>query len=444
MLSAVHTLQGMIRNRTRRSAVTALLALSLLTPTVAACAENDGSSPAGQASPSAPAEAGLSLPRPSGSYAIGRDTLHLVDGKRRDPWVPSAGSRELMVSVFYPARRGGDGGDGGDSARAPYLATEEAELLLKGQKLDKLYDAEQLTSVRMNARSAARPAKGKHPLVVLSPGFTLHRATLSALAEELASHGYVVAVVDHAYESFGTEFPGKKDSSHIRTCVACKKVEDAPGGDAGEKKMLAKAARTRAADISFVIDELTADKLTGNEPTGDEPTGRPRPADGRHPDYAALIDTRRIGAAGHSLGGNAAAVAAGTDHRIRAAANLDGTFFAPVPSAGTGRPVLMLGTREGHNPRAEDVTWPRQWHRLHGWKRWLTVADSGHLTFTDLPILGGQLNMTDPSAPLSGERSGRITADYVSAFFDQHLRDRHRPLLDGPSKANPEVTFHSP
>jgi dienelactone hydrolase len=343
-----------------------------------------------------------------------------VDDERRDPWVPSAGARELMVSVFYPARR-----STADGARAPYLATEEAELLLKGQKLDKLYDARQLTSVRTNANSTARPAKGKHPLVVLSPGFTLHRATLTTLAETLASHGYVVALVDHAYESFGTEFPGER----IRTCVACEKVEEAPGGDAGEKKMLAKAARNRAADISFVIDELT---------------GRPRPGDARRPDYAALIDTRRIGAAGHSLGGNAAAVAAGTDHRIRAAANLDGTFFAPVPSAGTSRPILMLGTHQGHNPSAEDATWLQQWNDLHGWKRWLTVADSGHLTFTDLPILGGQLNMTDPRAPLSGERSGQITTGYVTAFFDRHLRDRHRPLLDGPSKADPEVTFHSP
>ncbi|MWA09585.1 alpha/beta hydrolase family protein [Streptomyces sp. BA2] len=415
----------MIRTRAQRNAVTALLTLSLLTPAVAACAEEGSGSPSARhASSSATEAAALSLPRPSGPYETGRDTLHLVDDKRRDPWVPSAGPRELMVSVFYPARRGGDNGD-----RAPYLATKEAELLLKGQKLDKLYEAQQLTSVRTNARSDARPARGRHPLVVLSPGFTLHRATLTTLAETLASHGYLVALVDHAYESFGTEFPGGNDSSRIRTCVACEKVEEAPNGDAGEKQMLAKAARNRAADISFVVDELT---------------GRSRPGDGRRHDYAALIDTRRIGAAGHSLGGNAAAVAVGTDHRIRAAANLDGTFFAPVPPAGTGRPVLMLGTRKGHNPRAEDATWPRQWHRLHGWKRWLTVADSGHLTFTDLPILGGQLNMTDPSAPLSGKRSGEITTGYVTAFFDKHLRDRHSPLLDGPSKADPEVAFHSP
>ncbi|MER5258823.1 alpha/beta hydrolase [Streptomyces sp. NPDC002855] len=417
----------MNRIRTRRSAVTALLALSLLTPTVAACAENGGSAPARRASPSA-TEAALSLPRPTGSYGVGRNTLHLVDDTRRDPWVPSAGSRELMVSVFHPTRHGGsDGGRDGD--RAPYLAAEEAELLLKGLKLDELYEAGQLTSVRTNARTGARPAGGRHPLVVLSPGFSLHRATLSNLAENLASHGYVVALVDHAYESFGTRFPGKGDSSRVRTCVACEKVEQAPGGDAGGKKVLTEAARNRAADISFVVDELT------------EPS---RTADGRRPDYAALIDTRRIGAAGHSLGGNAAAVAAGTDRRIRAAANLDGSFFAPVPAAGTGRPVLMLGTRKDHDPSTDDASWPRQWHRLDGWKRWLTVADSGHLTFTDLPVLGGQLGRTDPSAPLSGERSGQITTSYVTAFFDKHLNDRNRPLLDGPSKANPEVAFHSP
>lgn len=416
----------MISIRASRRAATALLALSLLTPTVAACGDGDGDGSSSSSSPAATSkrEAGLSLPSPSGPYKIGQDTLHLVDQRRRDPWVPSAGPRELRVSVFYPARRGG-----GDGDRAPYLATKEAGLLLKGLKLDKRFDARQLTSVRTNARRAARPAEGRHPLVVLSPGFTLHRATLTGLAEELASHGHLVALVDHAYETYGSEFPGKQGSSRVRTCVACEKVEQAPNGNPGENKVLAKAARNRAADISFVIDELTR---------------RSRTADGRHLDYAALIDTRRIGAAGHSLGGNAAAIATGTDHRVRAAANLDGTFFAPVPSAGTGRPVLMLGTRKGHSPRADDATWTGEWHRLHGWKRWLTVADSGHFTFTDLPVLGGQLGMTDPSAPLSGDRSGQITTGYVTAFFDHHLRAQHRPLLDGPSKANPEVVFHTP
>ncbi|MFI8849113.1 alpha/beta hydrolase [Streptomyces sp. 891-h] len=439
--------------RTHRAAA-AVLTAALLAPATAACAPGGGSTAADARSAassasttstaSAPSGASdstasgsseaaavkrgkhLSLPRPTGKWAVGRDTLHLVDKDRRDPWVPSAGARRLMVSVFYPARRGGP-----RQSAAPYMSAKEAGLLLKGLKLDKSFPPDLLASVRTHARIGARPAPGRHPLVVLSPGFTLHRATLTTLAEELTSHGYVVALLDHAYESFGTTFTPRgsagagKGSARTLTCVACETVEAAPD-DKGEKKLLARAARNRAADISFAVDALTT----------------PAPEHSR--DYAELIDTRRIGAAGHSLGGNAAAVAAGTDRRIRAAADLDGTFFAPVPQAGLGRPILMLGTEDGHNPRAEDRTWPRTWQRLDGWKRWLTVADSGHFTFIDLPILGGQAGVTDPSAPLSGKRSGEITTQYVKAFFDSRLRGLHRPLLDGPSKENPEVTFHTP
>ncbi|MFH9105394.1 alpha/beta hydrolase family protein [Streptomyces albus] len=413
----------------RRAVAAALLTACLLAPAATGCAPGDGVPAAARARDTAATPAGqerYTLPRPTGPHPTGRDTLHLVDPSRRDPWVPSAGAREVLVSLLYPAGRG----HGADGERAAYLSPREAELLVEGQKLTKLVTARQVAAFRTNARTGARPAPGRHPLVVLSPGFTLHRATLSVLAEELASHGYVVALLDHAHESFGTDFPRRSGSgTRTLTCAACDRVEQAPD-DAGEKKVLARAARNRAADISFVVDELT-----GGTPHATGP--RPR-------DYAPLIDTRRIGAAGHSLGGNAAAVAAGTDRRIRAAADLDGTFFAPVPRAGTGRPLLLLGTEDGHTPRAEDTTWLRQWHRQRGWKRWLTVTGTGHLSFTDLPVLGARLGVTDPTAPLSGERSRRITTGYVTAFFDHHLRTLPRPLLDAPTPTNPEVTFHRP
>ncbi|TDD03702.1 alpha/beta hydrolase [Nonomuraea deserti] len=365
--------------------------------------------------PAAAASAGgartrIAIPAPTGHHKVGRDILHLVDRERRDPWQPGAGARELMVSVYYPARGGG--------RAAPYMTTGEARLLLEGQKLDTRFEAEQLAGVRTNARTGATPAGGRHPLVLLSPGFTLNRATLTTLAEELASKGYVVALVDHAYESYGTTFPGGR----LLTCVACEKVESAPS-DAASKRLLAEAAAGRAADLSFVIDRLTRTAWKRSK----------------------MIDPRRIGAAGHSLGGNAAASVMAGDRRVRAGANMDGTFFAPVPRAGLGeRPFLMLGTEAQHSPGTDDTSWPRDWRRLDGWKRWLTVAGSGHFTFIDLPVLGGQVGMTDPSAPLTGKRSGEITTAYVGAFFDRHLRGKHRPLLDGPSAANPEVTFHDP
>ncbi|MEV1003539.1 alpha/beta hydrolase [Nonomuraea sp. NPDC050202] len=401
--------------RTRRNPAALLLALTVALPVSAAStASPAAASPFASPSGSSAGASGVrfAIPHPTGRYEVGRDTLHLADVGRRDPWVPSAKARELMVSMYFPARSGG--------SAAPYMTLDEARLLLQGQRLDSLFKPEQLADVRTNARVGARPVGGRHPLVVLSPGFTLNRATLTTLAEELASKGYVVALVDHAYESFGTAFPGGR----TLTCVACETVEKAPSAEA-EKKLLAKAAVTRAADVSFVIDRLT------------------RPAAAWK--HWRMIDPRRIGAAGHSLGGNTAASVMAADRRVRAGVNMDGSFFAPVPASGLGkRPFLMLGTQAQHSPGSTDATWPRDWRRLDGWKRWLTVTGSGHFTFIDLPILGGQAGITDPAAPLPGKRSGEITTAYVGAFFDQHLQGEPRPLLDGPSRANPEVAFQNP
>ncbi|WP_030812080.1 alpha/beta hydrolase family protein [Streptomyces sp. NRRL S-337] len=408
-----------VRDQLRRGAVALALATTLPLPLAgAALAAPHADRAAPAAAPAPAAAATLHLPRPTGPYAVGRDTLHLTDKQRRDPWVPSAGARELMSSVYYPAR------PGTGHHRAAYLSTKEAQLLLQGIRRADVLPAEALAATRTHARTDARPAPGTHPLVVLSPGFSLNRATLSLLSEELASHGYVVALLDHAYESFGTAFPGGR----TLTCVACDTVGKAP--EDAQKRLMAKVATGRAADIRFVLDALT------------RPGGHGKRTAWR---YSAVIDTRRIGVAGHSIGGNGAAAAMAADPRIRAGINMDGTFFAPVPRAGLGgRPFLMLGALNGHAPQDQDTTWLRDWRRLDGWKRWLTVRDAGHFTFIDLPVLGGQLGVSDPTAPLPGKRSGEITRDYVTAFFDQHLRGLPRPLLNGPSAANPEVLFQNP
>lgn len=432
------------RGRRSAAAVAAVLALTLPSPLLAAgdaaasatpvTATPAPASPA-TASPTAAGDPGtphdrLTLPRPTGPYAVGRDVLHLVDRSRTDPWQPRAGARELMVSMYYPARhRTPDSTRTAHSPRsprtAPYMTAPEAKALLEGQKLDGKIPVETVTSVRTNARPDARPAHGRHPLVVLSPGFTLQRATLSVLAEELAGRGYVVAVVDHAYESFGTSFPGGR----FTTCAACDAVEDAPEDE--EKAVLAKVAGGRSADVSFLLDRLTG--------TG----GHRHAAAWRH---SRMIDPSRVGVAGHSIGGNAASRVMADDSRVRAGVNMDGTFFAPVREHGLdGRPFMMLGTAAGHSPGGRDTSWERDWARLDGWKRWLTVTGAGHFTFIDLPVLAGQLGMTDPNAPLPGDRSGEITRAYVGAFFDEHLRGLPQPLLWGPSPANPEVAFqHHP
>ncbi|MFI5807278.1 alpha/beta hydrolase family protein [Streptomyces sp. NPDC051561] len=381
----------------RRLAVAAALALSLTVPIAATGTAFAAPAPGPAVSAPAPAAVQLQLPTPTGRITVGRKTLHLVDEARTDPWVPAAGPRELMVSMHYPARKGTGRG------AAPYLAEEEARLLMEGMRRDDV-SAEVLAGSRTNSRIGARPLGGRFPLAVLSPGFTLHRGTLTMLAEELASRGYVVASVDHAYESFGTVFPGGRVLTR----------------EAGQTKQV---PEVRAADVSFLLDQLLD----------------------RKSEFARMIDGRRIGMAGHSIGGNSAAVAMARDPRIGAGVNLDGGFFDEAPGEGMkGRPFLLLGTDATHRPESGKGKWREAWDRMDGWKRWLTVAGSGHFTFNDIPVLGEQVGMTDPTAPLSGTRSGEITVGYTSAFFDHHLRGKRTPLLDGPTTANPEVSFHRP
>lgn len=391
-----------------RGALATALALSaLVTPVTPAAAGTSAVStaPALPALPAPPVTAGasdaLALSRPTGPHRVGTTTLHLVDGSRPDPWVTTEKARELMVSLWYPSRAS-------RGRRAPYMTPKESALLLKGQGVEGV-PGEVLSTTRTNAFVDAPPLGRGHglPLVVLSPGFTLPRSSLTALAEDLASRGYAVAGVDHTYESFGTTLPGGRTA----TCAACGEW-NAPGFGP-------KATRSRAADVSFVLDRLT----------GAHPAWR----------HAGLIDPSRVATAGHSIGGGSAPWTMLGDTRVRAGVNMDGAFHIPLPAGGLGRPFLMLGEPKAHEPDGKDTTWGRDRPRMTGWRRWLTVDGADHVSFTDYPLLTGRLGLG--AGPLPGPRALEITRGYVGAFFDLHLRGRSRPLLDRPSPRYPEVRF---
>jgi len=377
--------------------------------------------PAGAASGPAGRPA-LCLPRPTGPYPAGTTSLHLTDASRPDPWAAGSAARELMVSVWYPAAA-----PGGRPAR--YMTPAESGLQLASRGITGVLP-ELLSTVRTSATLDATPAGRPRslPLVVLSPGFTASRSALTALAEDLASHGYVAAGIDHTYETHATAFP----DGRVTTCLA-RQARRRGGGSPQQ------VAAGRAADVSFVLGELTG--------------ARPAWPGG------ALIDPARIAMAGHSAGGAAAIAAMLADSRIRAGIDLDGATCAPIPEEGLARPFLFLGRQSGYTPgtgaaaapgtrawkllRAAVATWERDWDRLTGWKRWLVVAGAVHASFTDLALLAGQAGL-DTGAGLSGARSLDITRAYVRAFVDQHLRGTPQALLNQPSHRYPEVTFCSP
>jgi predicted dienelactone hydrolase len=360
------------------------------------------------------------LPKPTGPYPAGAAAVWLTDTSRPDPWASGVTARELMVSLWYPAVPS-------EGRRARYMTPAESELQLTSRGITGV-PPDVLSTTRTNAVSDATPAGRQHslPLVVLSPGFTNSRSTLTALAEDLASHGYVVAGIDHTYESHATAFP----DGRVTTCLA---------GETPRRDRKEEVAAGRAADVCFVLDELT----------------------GAHPAWpgAGLIDPSAMAMAGHSAGGAATIAAMLADPRIRAGIDMDGATATAIPDEGLARPFLFLGKQSNYTPGSRDAmtpgtrewkrrrsavtTWERDWKHLTGWKRWLVVAGAVHASFIDLALLAEQLGI-DTGADLSGARSLAITRAYVRAFFDRHLRGRPQALLDQPSPRYPEVTFCSP
>jgi hypothetical protein len=358
------------------------------------------------ASPAA-ADTALHLPAPTGQKPVGATSLYLNDTSRPDPWVPSVNHRELMVSLFYPAT----------SSNGPtkqYMTPLESERYLERLNIPNL-PLDALSTVRTNAVLDARPKGRRHSLIVLSPGFTNSRATLSSLAEDLTSHGYVVAVVDHTYENRATTFP----DGRVTDCAACE-VDHLPG-------FWEKLVHSRAADVSFVLDELT----------GPHPKWRGGTSRG-----ATLIDPSRIAMGGHSAGGASSIHAMLADSRIRAGIDIDGSTHVPIPDPGLSRPFMFVGSMDFYTPGAPGPydDWEHDWQQMSDWKRWIMVTGTVHQSFTDLGVFAGQLGI-DIGATIDANRALAITRAYTKAFFDLHLRGKPQPLMTAPSPDYPEVTF---
>ncbi|TXS10471.1 alpha/beta hydrolase family protein [Streptomyces sp. wa22] len=377
------------------TAATALLTLAVAmgAPPAAAAGES-GSAPR--------------LPAPTGPRAVGTTSLHLTDDSRPDPWAAGVDARELMVSLWYPTASP-------NGRRAQYMTPTESELLLEDGGITGP-EPDVLSTTRTNAFAGARPTGATRglPLVVLSPGFKKPRATLTTLAEDLASHGYVVAAIGHTYESVATTFP----DGRVATCAAC----DLPHDEAFWDRLVT----SRAADVSFVLDELTGGHAKW--------------------DGARLVDPSRIAMAGHSVGGAGALTSLLADSRISAGIDIDGTTQVPVPDSGLSRPFLFLGRQSQYSPGSGGgavATWERDWRHLTGWKRWLVVSGAEHASFTDVGLLAEQLGI-DIGAGLPAARVSEIVRGYTRAFMQLHLRHRPQPLLDEPSARYPQVMFCTP
>jgi len=99
------------------------------------------------------------------------------------------------------------------------------------------------------------------PVILFSPGAFGTTFQYSSIIEDLVSHGYIVAAIEHTSEVFAVVFPDGRVHVYSETRIPKESIPP-PGSTKEEYEAKLEAwyrhnVDVRAADISFVLDKLT-------------------------------------------------------------------------------------------------------------------------------------------------------------------------------------------
>jgi pimeloyl-ACP methyl ester carboxylesterase len=353
------------------------------------------------------------LPAPTGSFAVGRTLMAWKAPATREPlaiwvWYPATASIPQQTAEYLPAnwRQG--------------LRAHQSVLMRSFFKRDPAV-------VRTNSRSDAAWASERrtYPLVVLRPGGSALTADFSVLAEDLASHGYVVVGFDAPGRSFVFVEPGGR----VIGRAPSNNVENANGNLADP--VVGRLLAMWVSDAKAVVDHLQ--QLN----------------DGVGGSFAGRLDFARVGAVGHSFGGATALQFCHEDSRCRAAIDLDGIPFGSVVTDGLAKPAMFLlsdHSREMSSPESQKVTGMIEsiYKRLPTPRIHATIRTANHFSFGDQILLNSQaavglLRLTGLGS-LDADRGLVISNDYVRTFFDVTMNGRAASTLKRLSERYPEVT----
>jgi dienelactone hydrolase len=371
------------------------------------------------------ASAGLSwmlpmfrLPKPTGPYPVGTTILYLKDASRFEDASGVPGQpRELVVQLWYPA---------GESSNrwARYREPKETNL-------SSSYQSQIATNSRLDAPVASSEAP--FPVILFNHGWGSRRTNDTFLTEDLASHGYVVASIDHTYNAKLVAFP---DGRQMRSNAA-HDVDDPDGSTPDRVKAVwNKELAKQTADERFVLDRLEAMNLASGTP------------------WHGRLNTHLAGAIGHSFGGSAAVDLCAVDSRVHGAINMDGWFFQAIEARGPNQPLMYIDTsgddaglppnsNEGVGAELDGSDYrdlAASLHRYGGLV--LTLKGAEHEDFTDQPLVS-PLSRFSHRGTIPAPKLEAILRTYVLAFFDQTLRGKETDALHSKAALFPEATLES-
>jgi len=384
----------------------------------------------------------LSLPKPTGPFEVGTIRYYFVDTDRKETFTPDTEDyREVAIRIWYPANKSSC------VISVPYIENAEARKRTLPEKSPlpaSFFD--KISEVKSNSYQDAQIAeqKPKYPILIFSHGYGAGMNQSTVLMEELASHGYILISVGHAFETnhfikmdgsikvfnpqnkelllrgyerqeampFLEKINQTNDNRELETLI--RKIME-------KRPKIMESLRIWQEDISFVIDKL--------EKMNKEPGF-----------FSGRLDLERIGVLGHSFGGVTAGQACLVDERCKAGINLDGLQLGDMLDRNLTRPFMFMHHDNvgALNKKPNKIFFERAESTAY----MILIKGTRHLNFSDFSLPGYKNLLGLPEGSLGeidGLRCLRIQNDYSRAFFDKHLGGLEAEILNGVSADYPEV-----
>lgn len=328
--------------------------------------------------------------KPSGPYAVGKVVRILTDPTRSYRYgIPTNSS--FMSTIWYPT-------DPPAARSLPAIYTDPA--VAKDVAYSSHFGwpsqwgaviAACVTLTYTNVPTAS--GTNRFPVIVHSHGISGDRTQNSQNLIELASHGYIVAAVDHE-DCHCTVFPDARGVRYVSPDL----YNPAWG-------------QSRTNDMEVLLKALTQ-------------------FDNTDPILAGRLDLNSIGAMGKSWGGGTAGELCRNDGRIKCTVLLDPAIFTDngpnLVAGGLQKPFLTMNstvwvhTNSLPSPSDFALMSSNLFYLATTNATWFKVANAAHLTFSDP---GWTMDMTPTS------RSAALAIDAGTLwFFDTNLKGETPPF----------------